>query len=212
MINKIIVYDDNDFDLGEYFENSFQDINDNISKLNYVSTNTVDGVTCTMPYVNNLLCAINTGPSIFIGLSHGNDEEMVMNNCGAYVNATNAHNFTNSLVFSATCRSAKKLGPLLLSNGCNSFIGFIDDALCTYDEFFHIYIACENYCIKEFINTEKSLQTTYDEMMDYFDEQINSLFDGDGDEVLVGMELQSNKDCLVLLGNQSALTKTFYNI
>jgi hypothetical protein len=49
-------------------------------------------------------------------------------------------------------------------------------------------------------------------MMDYFDEQINLLFEGEGDEVFVGMELQSNKDNLVLLGNQSVLTKSYYNI
>ncbi|MDD5150958.1 MAG: hypothetical protein PHC28_10870 [Flavobacterium sp.] len=212
MINKIIVYDDNDFELGEYFETSYQDITDNVSLLNYVTTNSVDGMTCNIEHISDLLSAFNQKPSIFVGISHGNEDEMVMHNCGAYVNATNAHNFSNSLVFSATCRSAKNLGPLLLTKGCNSFIGFIDDALATYDEFYHLYTACENYCIKEFLNTEKSLQTSYDEMMDYFDNQINLLFEGGGDEVLVGMELQSNKDCLVLLGNQSALTKSYYNI
>ncbi|MES2574067.1 MAG: hypothetical protein V4572_03915 [Bacteroidota bacterium] len=212
MINKIIVYDDNDFELGDYFETSYQDITKNVSLLNYVTTNSVDSLTCNINHISDLLIAFNQSPSIFVGLSHGNEDEMVMNNCGAYVNSTNAHNFSNSLVFSATCRSAKNLGPLLLEKGCNSFIGFIDDALATYDDFYHLYTACENYCIKEFLNTEKSLQTTYDEMMDYFDNQINLLFESGSDEILVAMELQSNKDCLVLLGDQSVLTKSYYNI
>ncbi|KQB41993.1 hypothetical protein RCH33_1334 [Flavobacterium daejeonense] len=212
MINKVIVYDDNDFELGEYFETSYLDINTNVSLLNYVSTNSVDGMTCSINHINNLMTSFNQNPSIFVGISHGNENEMVMNNCGAYVNSTNAHYFVNSLVFSATCRSAINLGSLLLSKGCNSFIGFIDDALATYEEFYDLYTACENYCIKEFLNTDKSLQTTYDEMMDYFDNQINLLFEGDGDEVFVGMELQSNKDNLVLLGNHSMLTKAHYNI
>jgi|GEM_PF-1702435 len=212
MINKIIVYDDNDFELGEYFETSYQDITENVSQLNYISTTSVDGMTCSLGHINGLMTAFNQNPSVFVGISHGNEDEMVMNNCGAYVDSTNAHNFINSLVFSATCRSAKNLGPILLSKGCNSFIGFVDDALATYEDFYHLYTACENYCIKEFLNTEKSLQTAYDEMMDYFDNQINLLFEGNGDEVLVGMELQSNKDNLVLLGNQSALTKSYYNI
>lgn len=212
MINKVIVYDDNDFELGDYFETSYLDISNNVSLLDYVITNSVDGMTCSINYVNNLMTSFNQNPSVFVGLSHGNEDEMVMNNCGAYVNSTNAHNFVNSLVFSATCRSAINLGPLLLLNGCNSFIGFIDDALATYEEFYHLYSACENYCIKEFLNTEKSLQTTFDEMMDYFDNQINLLFEGSDDEVLVAMELQSNKDNLVLIGNNSNLTKSFYNI
>ena len=199
MINKVIVYDDNDFELGDYFEISYLDITNNVSLLDYVITNSVDGMTCSINYINNLLTSFNQNPSVFVGISHGNEDEMVMNNCGAYVNSTNAHNFVNSLVFSATCRSAINLGPLLLSNGCNSFIGFIDDALATYEEFYHLYTACENYCIKEFLNTEKSLQTTFDEMMDYFDNQINLLFDGNDDEVLVAMELQSNKDNLVFI-------------
>lgn len=212
MINKIIVYDDNDFELGEYFETSHQDILNNVSLLEYVTTNSVDGMTCSIEHINNLMTAFNQKPSVFVGISHGNEDELVMNNCGAYVNSTNAHNFINSLVFSATCKSAINLGPILLSKGCNSFIGFIDDALATYEEFYHLYTACENYCIKEFLNTEKSLQTTYNEMMDYFDEQIDLLFEGDDAEVLVGIELQSNKDNLVLLGNQSTLTKSYYNI
>lgn len=212
MINKVIVYDDNDFELGDYFETSYHDINENISLLDYVVINPVNGMTCSIDHINGLMISFNKNPSVFIGISHGNENEMTMNNCGAYVNSTNAHNFINSLVFSATCKSAINLGPILLDKGCNSFIGFVDDALATYDEFYHLYTACENYCIKEFLNTEKSLQTTFNEMMDYFDNQINLLFEGGNDEVLVAIELQSNKDNLVLIGNGSDFTKSHYNI
>jgi len=43
-------------------------------------------------------------------------------------------------------------------------------------------------------------------MMDYFDEQIDTLLTND-DDILVAMELQANKDSSVLLGNEE-LTKS----
>lgn len=206
MINVIVAYDDNDSELGDYFEISFEDLNNVLSKIDYVTIKSIRGLDCTQ---NNVLKSINSFKENsfgFVGLSHGNESQLLTDN-DVYVDADNVSHFSETLFYSTACSSAIELGEELIRKGCHSYVGFNQDSSATFEDFYSIYVECENYCLKEFLSSDKTLRQSFDNMLDFFDKKIDELFDKHGDEVLVAMELNDNKDSFVLFGNEE-LKKT----
>ena len=206
MIRVIIAYDDNDAELGDYFDDSFKDFDNNLSINNNTSTTAIRGLECNETNIKAIVPS--NIPYIFIGLSHGNEQQLLTEN-DVYADSKDVLHFKNSLFYSPSCSTAIELGKRLIEAECVCYIGCARDTLATYEDFYHLYIDCENYCIKEFINSNKTIETTYDEMLKYFDSKIDELFEQGDDEILVAMELQHNKDSFVLEGNKQLTIKYF---
>lgn len=205
MINIIIPYDNEDYELGEYFEHSYHNIVNYISTDRSLSIIPIVGLDCVEDNINNIVATVNNKNFIFIGLSHGNERELLANE--TFVSTANAHAFVNSFFYTTACCTAQQLSSILLSHNCICYIGCDNNSYATYEEFYSTYSDCENYCIKEFLSTDKSIDITFLEMQLYFDTEINKLFDKN--EVLVAMELQQNKDCMVKFGNSNLTRKDF---
>ena len=142
----------------------------------------------------------------FVGLSHGNESQLLTDN-DVYVDAENVSHFKETLFYSTACSSAIGLGEELIKKGCHSYVGFNQESSATYEDFYSIYVECENYCLKEFLSSDKTLKQSFDNMLNFFDEKIDELLDKHDDEILVAMELNDNKDSFVLFGNEE-LKKT----
>ncbi len=204
MVKVIICYDDNDSRLGDYFKSSYTDIKARATGNIYVHS--INGLDCNETNIQAATAEIK--PFIFIGLSHGSASQLGTSN-DIYVDSSNIAHFKDSLFYSTACSTALDLGKKLISVDCMCYVGYSKDTYATYDDYHSVYIECENYCIKEFLNPLKSIQTAYNEMLDYFDEQIDLLFAKDIVEVLVAMELQHNKDSFVIYGKTNLKKSNF---
>ncbi len=204
MINIIIAYDDNDSELGDYFEISFNDINNTLSKIDDVKVKSIRGLDCTEDNVVEMIDSFEERLFGFVGLSHGIDSQLITDN-DVYVDMDNLSHFNKSLFYSTACSSAVKLGKELIKNGCHSYVGFNQVTHATYEDFYDIYTKCENYCLKDFLNSNNTIEESFNNMLVYFDEQIH-LLDDESDEILVLMELMEIRDSFVLYGNKG-LTK-----
>ncbi|WP_024772114.1 hypothetical protein [Aquimarina macrocephali] len=204
MINLIVAYDDNDLDLGDYFELSFNDISVNFSTNNGITVRPIRGLNCTEDYVLGEINSFTEEPFGFVGLSHGDESHLLTEN-NVYVDCNSLAHFKKTLFYSTACSTAIELGKLLIKNDCFSYVGFADDTFATYEEFYNDYIECENYCLKDFFNSENTIKQSFDSMLKRFDEKILEL--ESKDEILVAMELIGNKDSFVLYGN-TELTKS----
>ncbi len=196
MIKLIIAYDDNDSDLGGYFEECFNSITTKTESSDNISMSSIRGLDCTEANINDVVSLMQK-PYVFVGLSHGNPGELISDE--VYVSRNNSSIFSDSLFYSTGCCTAIELGPLLIEQGCVCYIGYVDDSYATYEDFYPTYIECETYALVEFLTSDKNVNTAYREMLSYFDLKINELFDQN--EILVAMELQKNKDSFVLLGD-----------
>ena len=202
MIKVIIAYDDNDEELGDYFEISYNDINDFLSNVANIEVIPIRGLNCTESNVIDAIEDLEDEHFVFVGLSHGMETQLLTSN-EVYVDISSLNHFSNSLFYTTACSTAKELGNELISNGCLSFIGFINDSYATYENYYHIYTECENYCLKEFLSSNNTIEESFDNMIELFDNKINELFEQHEDEILVGMELVGNRDQLRIIGDKS---------
>jgi hypothetical protein len=208
MINLIIAYDDNDVELGGYFEESFNHTNEVVVLLNFITLNSIRGLDCTEQNINSAVIPLNKESFIFASFSHGSGSgDCLLTTNDVFVGDSNVSHFCNSFFYTTACCVATQLAGNLLKSNCFCFVGYADASWATYEDFYDIYIACENYALNEFLRTTKTIQETFNEMNSYFDEQIKLLYDAN--EILVAMELEHNRDCFKLLGNGSLTSSDF---
>jgi len=207
MINTFIAYDDNDFELGEYFEDSHGDISAVVVTNALITNLSIRGLDCTEANINNTLLAANCGRFIFIALTHGNDEELVSHE--VYVSVNNSATFANSLFYTCACSTGYILGDNLINAGCLSFIGYFDTVLVNVD-YFPLFFACQNFGIKTFLSHDETIEVSYNKMIEYYNKEIDRLVIGSTDDVIAASSLINNRDCLVLLGSKT-LTRNDFN-
>ncbi|WP_321369503.1 hypothetical protein [uncultured Draconibacterium sp.] len=202
MINVIIVSDDTDTHLGNYFLNCKEDISQFFDGQNEVLENTVILIpqdTCNQAFVDLTVEEINDGSFVFIAYSHGN-ERYLRSNGGNYIQAgVNTNNFANSLFFTNSCLSGKELGKDLIDNGCISFVGYVEEVYgFLNDEYMAVSINCDNACIKSFFSDTISISLAFERMKKYYTSQIDKYKSLDP---IFAARLVSNREALVLYGN-----------
>lgn len=199
MINIVVAYDDNDPELGDYFELCYNDLYENLSILQGLAINSIRGLDCNEDGVLERIQSFEEENFGFVGLSHGNDRQLLTEN-DVYVDVENLSHFCNSLFYSTACSTGIELGKELIKNNCQCYVGFKEDTYATYEDFYDIYIECENYCLKDFFSSQNTIKESFNNMLNHFDKHILDL--ESKDEILVAMELIGNKDSFVLYGNE----------
>lgn len=208
MISTFIAYDDNDFALGGYFEESHADII-SVFGANAIVTNlSINGLNCTAQNINLTLAGLNGARFIFVALSHGNYNEFVSNE--VFISAANAHRFANSFFYSTACSTGKNLGNVLIDSGCYSFIGYKEEVEIIL-EYASVFYSCENFGIKSFLANDETVETSFNKMIEFYNSEIDRLVAGNMDELITASYLVTNKDSLVILGN-GTLTRNDFNI
>jgi len=201
MINILISFDDNDYELGEYFEKSYNGILERILFYPGLNIASIDGLNCTEQNINYHINAYSGDKFIFVGLSHGNEEELLTHNC-VFVSASNNTSFNQSLFYTTACSSGKKLGKSLIDNGCITYVGY-DDEVGVQESYYDVFIKCENYVLLKFLNQGISIKDAYDEMISFYNSEIDRLSLGTINDVIVAGYLTENRDCLTLMGNSN---------
>jgi hypothetical protein len=207
MINTFIAYHDNDFALGDYFEESHDDITAVIGVNELVTNVSIRGLDCTEANINATLLGLNGGRFVFIALTHGNNDEFVCND--VFISAANAHYFSNSFFYSTACSTGKNIGKVLVENGCHSFIGYEEEIEIILD-YSTAFYSCENFGIKSFLQNDETVEVSYNKMVENYTAQIDKLLAGSMDDLIAATYLISNRDCLTLLGNKT-FTRNYFN-
>lgn len=212
MINILITYDNNDDELGDYFLDSYNHVTTEFSKNPYSSITAHSGLSCTEANINATISGYIDQRFIFVGLSHGNDTTLCINTTSEdYISFNNAHLFRNSLFYSTACSNALGLGPELLRLLCSTFVGYKSDVTIPETDAHHnIFIVCENFAINQFINSVKTIQVVFNEMIELFTSEYERLVSGDGWDVLAAAYLINNRDELVLIGEKDITIADFH--
>lgn len=201
MINTIIAYDNNDYQIGDYFNRSYLHL-DELKNQPYINMTGIDGDSCIETNINVIIPQFNQTAFVFIGLSHGTDDGFSLRAVDYYVKETNANHFLNSFFYSTACHIGRNLGNVLISHGCKCFIGYTDvSEVPLIEDYEDLFIECELYAIKNFFLTTKSINVLYDEMIAFTDEKVIEL--ANGSDVLDAMALIRNRDCMVIIGEDA---------
>ena len=99
MIKIVVAFDDNDSALGDYFEESYNNLLQAIQSANETPTTVLRGLECNEANVNNAVNPLKANPFLFVGLSHGDETgNCLLTENDTYVSPNNAMNFTKQLL------------------------------------------------------------------------------------------------------------------
>lgn len=200
MVSTIIAYDNIDYLIGDYFNRSYLYLNE-LQNQTTISITGIDGDNCSETNINNIVQPFNQNPFVFVGLSHGTDDGDSLRAVDYYVKNNNANLFANSFFYSTACHIGRNLGKVLITHNCKCFIGYTDvSEVPLIQDYEDLFIECELHAIKNFYLTEKSIQVLYDEMIEFIDEKILEI--SNGNDILEAMALIRNRDCMVIIGDE----------
>ena len=203
MIRIVVAYDDNDSALGDYFEESYNNFHRSMQAANATPTTVLRGLECDEVSINNAVNPLKADPFLFVGLSHGDDTgNYLLTENDAYVSPDNAVNFTNSFFYTTGCNAGLDLRANLLQKGCKVFIGYTNNSKAPLNEDYNsLFIDCELFALKQFLSSDRTINELFNEMMNFTQTKIDWLFENN--EIVEAMDLQSNKDCMIVDGNSS---------
>jgi hypothetical protein len=209
MIKIVVAYDDNDSALADYFEESYNNLLPTMQATNVTPTIVLRGLQCNETNINNAVNPLKANPFLFVGLSHGDENgNYLLTDNDDYVSPANSVNFTNSLFYTTACNAGLGLRENLLQHGCKVFIGYADNSKAPLNEDYNsLFIDCELYALKQFISSDSTIDELFNEMMNYTQTKIDWLFDNN--EIVEAMDLQSNKDCMMIDGDGTLTRQHF---
>ena len=205
MINIIVAYDNQDDNLGTYFEDCKDQLIEVLTEHNrFVNGDVreITGVRCNSAFIDITIPSYNTHPFIFIAYSHGNEIALYSGE-GCYVEKNmNAHHFRNSLFYTTACSVGKDLGPHLIEQGCLAFVGYKNE-IHAYkkEERKEISKKCDNAGIIAFLSDDITVFEAYTRMKDYYTQQIDR--QEQVKDMLFAGDLVEARNSLVCLGDKN---------
>jgi hypothetical protein len=203
MINFIVAYDNQDANLGTYFEECKNQLVGLLTEKDECSSaiQEIAGSRCNNAYIDITIPSYNTSPFIFVAYSHGNEKALC---CGSncYVEKdVNAHHFVNSLFYTTACSAGKELGNHLIEKGCLAFVGYKTEINAYRQEGKkEISRNCDNAGIIAFLSENITIREAYKRMKNYYTQHIDRLFNVK-DMVFAG-NLVKARESLICLGNK----------
>jgi len=203
-----IAFDNLDIKLGLYFEESKTDIVNFITGNNPNHTiNELNSELCTVNHINECFQG-SENPYLFIAYSHGNNNCLVIKKEWYVSSPENTQNFANSFFYSMSCNTGKDMGIELIEKGCLVFIGYKSTAYAALDEHKDLFIECDNYGLKRFIEGS-SAKNAFAEMKSNYRQAIKGLVKKK--KTLLAGYLRSNLGALVFYSNNDDLHFNDFN-
>ena len=197
MINTIVLFDDTDSNLGDYFKGCAKEVIDSLEGNNLFEIKELSGKHCDRGTIDISLDSYNWGNFVFIAYSHGL-EDALMAHGKAYVKAQeNSSKFKGSLFYTNACLTAEILGKDLIKEGCLAFVGYNKEVDVMENE--GIFQKMDNFGIFMFLHKEGcTIEEAIEAMKNEFTRQIDNIMN----PFLAGILLET-RGALKIYGNKN---------
>ena len=206
MINTILTYDNQDDNLGDFFERCATTTKEssnpdfNIHEINSQALNEL----------NILLRAnqVNDMPFLFVSFTHGSENELLKGGKTPFIsNTVNASCLKNSFAYCFACHAGKKLGHSIIENGATAFVGFKDELkIQKFFDAIDSFVDCSTSGIISFISGHNLIQAI-EQMKEKYTDYIDQLYLKD---MIIASWFMEHRDALVLLGKTDITISDFY--
>ena len=208
MINTLLVCDNNDSYLGDFFEKCKVETERLIASSDFqFNTIAISGNTAfdiAVPMNSNF---INSNPFLFISYTHGSDNELLKNGNNPFISIdNNVDSLKNSFAYCFACKAGRNLGKVLCTNGTLCFIGYKGNV--TVQKYFgaeNSFIKCAIYGIEALIDGNTTGQSLI-MMKKKYTECIDDFYSKD---MLTATLFMENRDALVLHGDPELTINKF---
>jgi hypothetical protein len=206
MINTLLIYDNLDADLGDFFDQcalytrNFTNESYNIIELNNNNLNELNFQLKTSLFnTDNFLC---------ISYTHGSETELLsLARIPFLSEQININAVQNSFAYCFACHAGKQLGYSMVNNGALAFVGFKDELkIQVFFYAFDRFISCATAGIKYFF----SGMSIYDSVIKMKNEYTTCIDDFYEIDLIVASCFMEHRDALVILGNPNLQITDFH--
>lgn len=200
MINALLVCDNNDSNLGDFFEKCKIETERLLASSDFeFNTIEISGNAAFEIAVPMNANSINSNPFLFVSYTHGSEDELLKNWNNPFISIDqNIDSLKNSFAYCYACKAGKNLGKQLCANGSLCFIGYKENV--TVQKYFgaeDAFIECA-VCGIEALVEGNSTSQTLNIMKEKHTEYIDDFYLRD---MLTASLFMDNRDALVLHGN-----------
>lgn len=204
MINTIVLFDDTDSDLGDYFKSCAENLTQSLQSHSTINVTVLSGKQCDRASIDIMLDTLNLDRFIFVAYSHGL-EDALMAHGKAYVQAKqNSVKFKGSLFYTNACLTAQILGQELINEGCLAFVGYSKEVDVIVDE--AVFQKMDNFGITMFLHKE---ECTIGEAVEAVKNELNRQIDANLMNPFLASILTETRGALKIYGNQNLRKEDF---
>lgn len=201
MINTILVFDEQDNILGDFFQLCQEDLKD------FFSTKEIETEIISSQILSNLTVQLkiesfNKKPYVFAVFTHGDSKNLLKSGTNSFISVGEGLNiFKDSFFYTSACETGKTLGKKLINAGCKCFIGYKDKIhIWSTDKI--PFVKTATYGLKLFYEG-KNASTIFAEMKTQYNKQIDILYEANS---VIASILMENRDALVCFGDDINIT------
>ncbi len=195
MIKFILAYDENDTQMGRFFNMCAIDLKNSLVADKHELVLEIPSQRLNTYFLEFSLPLYTEAKFIFTAYSHGGEDRLTSSE--TYLSTdSDLQVFQNSLFYTFSCLTGIHLGSRLVDEGCLAFVGYkIKAHIITHNE--DVFTECSNFGLKQFISG-KSIGDSLKQMKDKHSELIDATLEK---YPLVALTLRRNRNGLILHGN-----------
>lgn len=203
----IIACDEQDSELGSYFAQSNQYLNDFLIEKDFTVKN-ISSPDCHQAHIDFFLGCIPK-PLVFISYSHGNSNSLRCNGT-AYLATDNVAPLHTSFIYAMSCSAATGLGATFMGQE-GVFIGFDKEVWAFKSgQYLSKCIECDNSgIIFAFSHPDSTLKDAYKAMKKYYTNIIDKLYDMKVQALYIGYFINM-RNSLKIIGNENLTIKEIF--
>lgn len=206
MTNAVVVYDDNDLELGDFFS-SCADSLDGLFENANINSIKLDSNDVNASNLCSYISPVNERNFFFLGFVHGTPESMLIGGTEHFVSLTNNYYlFSNAFIYAFSCYNGTELADTLLANSALVFWGYSNKAWVIYD-YIDKFKECALAGYKYFLEGS-TIEEAYHLMIMDINEQIDTLYI---ENFLAASMFMRNRDALIVKGNLELTIADFSN-
>lgn len=199
MIKDILLYDDEDDDLGDFFRlcsYKYMKVAKQCVAFKHDSKSCKDAIERSMSKCNN-------SKFLLVSFLHGSDDALYLSK-KEVISPHNAYFLSNAFCYTFSCHCGKNLAQILLDNGACTFWGYIDNVsviVDNEDDFADLAVSGLRhfYC-------NKTVGEAYDAVKKEYTSKIDALYKTD---YFCAATLMYNRDSMILLGDKNLAINDF---
>jgi len=200
MINTLLVYDNNDQSLGDFFEKCKVETEKLLDSSNFdFNCNDISGNATFEIAVPMNAKSINSNPFLFVSYTHGSENELLKNGNTPFLSTTyEVVALQNSIAYCYACKAGKNFGKEICENGALCFIGYKENI--TVQKYFgaeDAFIECAVCGIKTLIEGNTTGEV-FSSMKEKYTECIDVFYLKD---MITASLFMENRDALILHGD-----------
>lgn len=197
MIKALLIRDNLDVTLGDFFELCYTFIFNEINDKENIHCRSIESRTLNQLSVTMIAEQMYESPYLFASFTHGAPKQLLKSATEPFIEVGVNHSIlSNSFAYCLACQAGTELGRTIVEDGGLCFVGYKNDFII-HTGYKNVFAECAVSGFKAFLNNG-TIKESVDIMLDTYTHYIDELY---MDNFFIASVLNADRDAVVIHGN-----------